>query len=60
MSARADLILRNVRPHGGVACDVAITGGRITAMAQRLKGDRGPTLRKAVAWAKRTIRETQG
>lgn len=34
--SRADLILRNVRPHGGAPCDVAIAAGRITALGPRL------------------------
>jgi 3-methyladenine DNA glycosylase AlkD len=31
----------------------------LEAMAARLKGDRGPTLRKAVAWANRVLRELE-
>jgi 3-methyladenine DNA glycosylase AlkD len=31
----------------------------LEAMAARLQGDRGPTLRKAVAWANRVLRELE-
>lgn len=36
MTARADLIVRNVRPHGEATCDVAIADGRITAVGPHL------------------------
>jgi predicted amidohydrolase YtcJ len=36
MSAAADLILRDVRPHGGAATDIAIRDGIIIAVAPRL------------------------
>jgi 3-methyladenine DNA glycosylase AlkD len=32
----------------------------LEAMAQRLTGDRGPTMRKAVAWARKVLNETEG
>ena len=32
----------------------------LAAMAQRLTGDKGPTMRKAVAWAHRVLNETEG
>ncbi len=33
---------------------------QLEAMAQRLTGDKGPTLRKAVAWARKVHNETEG
>ena len=33
---------------------------QLEAMAQQLTGDKGPTLRKAVAWARKVINETEG
>lgn len=32
----------------------------LEAMAQRLTGDKGPTMRKAVAWARKVVSETEG
>ena len=32
----------------------------LEAMTQRLTGDRGPTMRKAVAWARKVLNETEG
>ena len=36
MNARADLVLRRVRPFGGVEVDVAISGGVVSAIGERL------------------------
>lgn len=33
---------------------------QLEAMAERLKGDKGPTLRRAVAWAGKVLSETEG
>jgi len=32
----------------------------LAAMAERLTGDKGPTMRKAVAWARKVLNETEG
>ncbi len=32
----------------------------LAAMAQRLTGDKGPTMRKVVAWARKVLNETEG
>ena len=36
MTRPADLILRNVRPHGGALCDISIVDGHIAAIAPKL------------------------
>jgi predicted amidohydrolase YtcJ len=36
MTSRVDLILRNVRPHGGALCDVAMADGCIVAVGPQL------------------------
>jgi 3-methyladenine DNA glycosylase AlkD len=33
---------------------------QLEAMAERLTGDKGPTLRKAVAWARKVLNDTEG
>jgi 3-methyladenine DNA glycosylase AlkD len=33
---------------------------QLEAMTQRLTGDRGPTMRKAVAWARKVLNESEG
>jgi 3-methyladenine DNA glycosylase AlkD len=32
---------------------------QLVSMSERLKGDKGPTMRKALAWARKTIQETE-
>jgi predicted amidohydrolase YtcJ len=43
MTQRADLVLRNVRPHGGPLCDIAIEAGRIVAIGRQLAAT-GPAI----------------
>ena len=59
-----DLVLTSTeRGHklmGTVEVETAESVNHLEAMAQRLTGDRGPTMRKAVAWARKVLNETEG